>query len=282
MTGAPSGRATLPRAPHWERYARDWDLLGTPLRPAAEDVAIYERAVAAWQAGHARGPRALLLGVTPEIATMGWPRGTQLVAIDRSAAMIAWVWPARAREHGAAVRGDWLNLPLADASQDVVIGDSPLHQRYPHEQRAALQSFHRVLSRDGLLVVRYFCAPDRAEDPKQVFDDLLAGRIGSFHAFKWRLAMALQRSAEEGVAWGAIWDAWHAWVRDPEAMMRARRWPVAQLRTIDVYQGASARISFPTYAEAKALLAETFDPAQTIVPGYELGERCPIVIARPR
>ena len=271
-------RATLPKAPHWERYALDWDLLGPPLRPSPEDVAIYERAVA----GLGRRPQALLLGVTPEIAAMQWPPGTRLVAIDRSAAMIAHVWPARGREHGAAVRGDWLNLPLAAASQDIVIGDSPLHQGYPHEQRAALASFRRVLSPEGLFVVRYFCAPDRPETPAAVFADLLGGRIGSFHAFKWRLAMALQRTAGEGVAWGAIWEAWHAEVRDPEALMRALGWPAAQLRTIDVYRGATARISFPTYAEAQALLGEAFAPLQKIVPRYELGERCPIVIARPR
>ncbi len=270
-------------APRWDSYARDWHLVGAPLRPSPSDVAIYERAIGGWQAGRKRAPRALLLGVTPEIATLRWPPGTQLLAVDRSAGMIEHVWPARAAPHGVAARGDWLKLPLADGARDVAIGDNPFTRyRYPQGHRAMLASLRRVLSADGLLVLRYFCGADRPERPAQVFAELRAGRIGNFHVFKWRLAMALQRRLEEGVPWGAVWDAWHAEVRDPEALMRELGWRVELLRTIEVNRGSADRVTFPTYAEVLRVLGEAFEPVQKIVPDYELGERCPIVIARPR
>lgn len=270
-------------SPRWDNYARDWHLVAAPLRPSAEDLAIYERAIGGWQAGHARPARALLLGVTPEIATMRWPSGTQLLAVDRSGGMIEHVWPAGTAPHGAAVRGDWLKLPLRDASRDVAVGDNPFtRHRYPQGHREMLASLRRVVSPDGLLVLRYFCAPDEPERASQVFADLHAGRIGNFHIFKWRLAMALQPSLDEGVPWGAVWDAWHAEVRDPEGLMRTRGWPIELLRTIEVNRGSADRVTFPTYAEVQAVLGEAFEPVQRIVPRYELGERCPIVIARPR
>ena len=59
--------------------ARHWNLLGPPLRPSRDDVAILEGVV---QSLHT-APRVLLLGVTPELATLAWPAGTELVAVDR-------------------------------------------------------------------------------------------------------------------------------------------------------------------------------------------------------
>lgn len=267
----------------WDNYARDWHLVGAPLRPAPEDLAIYENAAAAWQAERRRAPRALLLGVTPEIATMRWPAGTGLVAIDRSAGMLRHVWPASAAPHGAAVRGEWLRLPLADGSRDFAIGDNPFTRyRYPDGHRAMLASLRRALAPDGLLVLRYFCAPDAPESPRRVLDELHAGRIGNFHIFKWRLAMALQKRLEDGVAWGEVWEAWNAEVPDPQALMRSRGWPEALLRTIEVNRGSAERVTFPTFAQLLDVLRAAFEPLKQVVPGYELGERCPIVIARPR
>jgi hypothetical protein len=56
----------------WSVYARQWDLLGPPLRPSAEDTRIVDAELAAWTSVHRRAPRALLLGVTPELAGAAW------------------------------------------------------------------------------------------------------------------------------------------------------------------------------------------------------------------
>lgn len=78
---------------HWPRHARQWALVGPPLRPGPDDVAATERAVAAWSAGEGRAPRALVLGVTPELVTMAWPAGARVLAVDRSAAVIDAILP---------------------------------------------------------------------------------------------------------------------------------------------------------------------------------------------
>jgi SAM-dependent methyltransferase len=265
-------------AERWDRYARDWHRVGPPLRPCPADVAVYEEAVRECSA-----PRALLLGVTPEIATMRWPAGTELIAIDGSAGMIQHVWPRKGGAWRAALRGDWLRLPLADGSCHVVIGDNPVHlPPFPGRHRAVLASVRRALAPDGILAMRWFCRPERAESLAQVFADLRAGRIGSFNAFKWRLAMALPYDPAEGLQWNAIWEAWNREVRDPAALLRDLGWPPEMLSTIEVNRGVTARVTFPTLREVEALVRESYEEVRSVVLDYELGERCPIVIARAR
>ena len=235
---------------------------------------IYEREVA-----QIASPRALVLGVTPEIVGMRWPAGTELLALDRSAGMIEHVWPRK----GLVARSDWLKLALPDASRDVVIGDNPFtRHRYPDGHRAMLASIRRVLAPRGLLVLRYFCRAETDETPGRVFGELREGKIGNFHIFKWRLAMALQASVAQGVAWGEVWDAWHAEVRDPEAVVKRLGWKPEVLRTIEVNRGSVDRVTFPRLSEIRQVLGETFDVLQSYVPGYEMGERCPILVSKPR
>jgi len=237
-------------------------------------VEIYEREVA-----QIASPRALVLGVTPEIVGMRWPAGTELLALDRSAGMIEHVWPRK----GLVARSDWLKLALPDASRDVVIGDNPFtRHRYPDGHRAMLASIRRVLAPRGLLVLRYFCRAETDETPGRVFGELREGKIGNFHIFKWRLAMALQASVAQGVAWGEVWDAWNAEVRDPEAVLKRLGWKPEVLRTIEVNRGSVDRVTFPRLSEIRQVLGETFDVLQSYVPGYEMGERCPILVSKPR
>jgi SAM-dependent methyltransferase len=244
------------------------------LRPSRADVAIYEAAVK-----EMRAPRALVLGVTPEIVGMQWPAGTDLLALDRSAGMIEHVWPRK----GRVARSDWLKLALPDAARDIVIGDNPFtRHRYPEGHRAMLASIRRVLAPGGLLALRYFCRAEQDETPARVFGELRERKIGNFHIFKWRLAMALQPSVAEGVAWGQVWDAWNAEVRGPEALMRDLGWKPEVLRTIEVNRGSTDRVTFPTLSEIRKVLEESFTVLRSFVPSYEMGDRCPIVVARPR
>ena len=66
---------------HWNQHAQQWQFVGPPLRPTREDVDLFVRLVDEGLP-RARGlpPRAALLGVTPELATMPWPEGTRLAA----------------------------------------------------------------------------------------------------------------------------------------------------------------------------------------------------------
>ena len=55
---------------HWAEIARRWQQVGPPLRPSVQDIAFYTRAIADITA-----PRALILGVTPELYHLPWPAG---------------------------------------------------------------------------------------------------------------------------------------------------------------------------------------------------------------
>lgn len=274
---------------HWDRHARQWRHVGPPLRPAPEDVALFERLVAegvAERRGPARrGPlRAALLGVTPELARMRWPRGTRLTAFDRCPGMLAEVWPGAALAPDAvAVRAAWEALPVADGALDVVAGDGCYTLLdAPRGYRALGAEVARALAPGGTFAMRFFVRPERPEPVDGVFAALRAGAIGSFHAFKWRLAMALHGKLEEGVRVADVWDAWRAHEGDADALAARLGWPAAEVRTIDAYRDAPARYTFPTLAEARALLAEHFVEEACHAMGYELGERCPTSRMRVR
>ncbi|MCX7789499.1 MAG: class I SAM-dependent methyltransferase [Chloroflexaceae bacterium] len=225
-------------------------------------------------------PRALLLGVTPEYAAMGWPAGTRLLAVDRNRAMIGHVWPKQGLPAGATViRGEWARLPFPSACFDLVVGDGVT---FAHGAKGLEREVARVLRLDGRYLLRAFIRPDQPESPDAVHADLEAGRIGSFHAYKWRLAMALHGTLDEGVRVADIWRAWRARVPDAAALARRMGWPPAVLATIDAYRDAAAVYAFPTLAELRLGLLADFDLLTIRFPGYELGERCPLVELRPR
>jgi SAM-dependent methyltransferase len=267
---------------HWNEHARQWSLIGPPLRPVAGDIAVLEREISAWQKrSGATTPRALLCGVTPEIARMRWPGGTRLVAVDHSVAMIAGVWPA-GEAPGHAVCGEWMRLPLADGSRDVLIGDGCFSLLVGHRCYAAFAAeLRRVAVPGALLLMRYFIRPDTPEAARDVVDDLWQKRIGNFHVFKWRLAMALHGTLDEGVRLADIWNAWHAAAPDPAKLADHLGWPHAMVNTIHNYRGVETRYSFPTLAEARELTGD-FDEVAIHVPDYELGERCPTLVMRAR
>ena len=130
--------------------------------------------------------------------------------------------------------------------------------------------------------MRVFIRPDRPESPEQVHNALAAGEIGSFHAYKWRLAMALHPSLLEGVRPATVWQTWQNQGPDAQALAAATGWPAAQIATIDSYREAQATYYFPTLGELQQTLATHFDLLDLHLPRYELGERCPLLALRPR
>ena len=77
---------------YWEALAGKWRIV-PPLAPSGDDVSYYEERVRDFTDRRDGVPLdALLLGVTPAIATMRWPRKTSLVAVDWSANMFRHIW----------------------------------------------------------------------------------------------------------------------------------------------------------------------------------------------
>jgi SAM-dependent methyltransferase len=273
-----SAAGAVPPSPAalWERQARQWSSVKPPLRPGEEDLARTQEAIDRWTVRRGPAPSALMLGVTPELATLRWPPGSLVAAVDLSMPMIREVWPGwRRRDAGlAAIRGDWRELPFAERSIDIALGDNCLGADRRAEVVRIVRSIRRVLRVDGEFLYRGFLRPDPPESPEAVWDDLEAGRIGSFGVFKFRLLMSIADPIGE-VRPADAWEAFRERCPDAERLARHLRWPVGEVRTIEAYRGQSAVYWFPTLAELRALLAGGFEEVGCRWPAYEMGDRCP-------
>lgn len=212
---------------YWEAIAERWRI-APPLAPSDEDITYYETKIGEFADSQRKTHvDALLLGVTPDIASMRWPQGTFLVAVDWSRGMFSRHWPTQGPAlRAAAVRGDWRELPLSSASCDFAVGDGCYTVVGNLEEIARLNSeLHRVLRPAGMLCLRCFCRPDKPESVERLFDELFAGRMQNLDLFRWLLAMAVHGASRDGVALRAVWSEWNERVLDFTALREQYDWP---------------------------------------------------------
>lgn len=247
--------------------------IGPPLRPQSEDLVLLRRALGTMDGLH------LLLGVTPEFATLAM----RMVAVDYSEAMLREVWPRSLPEH-RAVRANWLHLPFAAQSVAAVLGDGSVNARaYPDEYTLLFQQLQRVLVPGGRLVMRAFVRPEGAQSCQTLCERALRGEFRNFHAFKWRLAMAMvAESGEVNVRTTDIYACRKRLLPDDERLAAATGWNMDEIGTINAYRDATIFFSFPTLAELRRSYAATFDEISAACGSYELAECCPILALRVR
>jgi hypothetical protein len=269
---------------YWEVMAGCYAALGPPLRPSHEDIQVMERAIRDWSAEFAhRSLRALLLGVTPDIARMTWPARSLLAAIDISIPMARGVWPGNIPGKQAVVCADWQALPVRDASCHVVAGDGSLScLRYPQGFLAVLSSVRRALCDEGMFLVRCYVQSEVPESPAAVFEDMFEGAIPSFHEFKLRLLMALQRRAADGVAVESAYQHWASYGFDAVEVSERTGWEPDAIRMIDLYRESETVYSFPTFSQLRSVIRDHFEEITVIGTSNGAGGRCPILICRPR
>jgi hypothetical protein len=267
----------------WNDLAARFDDWGPPLRPSPDDVRMMREMIVNWPGSNPpRRTRVFLCGVTPEIVGMDWPFPIEMTGMDQAESMVRLVWPGDIPGVRRGVVGNWIESGLESGSQDIVIGDGGFgFLSYPDGQRALMAELRRVLAPTGLFVYRHFAQAEHQETADDVLSAARSGGIGNFHAFKWRLAMALQPDSASGVRQEDIWSAWTRAGIDP-AQLPQPGWSDRAVSTIDMYRGKQARLYFPTLREFKTLLEEHYTDIQVRLPDYELGERCPTMTARPR
>lgn len=256
-----------------------------PSTPSPGDLALFASLAARLApAKRQSGPRALMLGVTRGIALMEWPAGTSLTAIDWSLGMVRHRWPFDAMRHPAALLvGDWRQMPLREACQDFAVGDGCYAAMDSFEACDGLhRELARVLRAGGYLIQRCFLRPEQPEPVDQVFDDLLAGRVGSFEVFRRRLAMAIHRPGRIAVSGDEVWQAWHERVADTDRLARSYGWPAQVFRSMDRWRGLRLRFPFPTLSEVRAMTQPDFEIIECRYPDYEMGDRCPMLVLRRR
>jgi hypothetical protein len=269
MTTAATERLWDERAAHFG----DW---GAPLRPPPEDLALYARFVSRQFAGRGTPLSALLMGVTPELADLDWPVPLDLTAVDQSAPMVRRVWPGDVSGQRRAIVGDWmqwqpprpLDLVLTDGAPVFFAEPVPLFERA-----------RSLLASEGAFIVRAFCAPRERESVERVMADLHHGRIVNFHLFKWRIAMALQANAHEGVAQCAVHDAIAAAGIDFARLPQPGFDPRA-VGTLRFYKDQTATLHFPTREQYEAALARAgFAVVEHAIAGHAGGDRFVVFMA---
>ena len=205
MHGPAFDRSALP---YWEARSRHWRV-SAPISPLPDDIRFYE-ANAAHFGGEAIAPRALLLGVTPAIAMMRWPAGTQLVALDWADGMLHTVFPhGHVAAFAQTLRGDWREMPIADASIDFVVGDGCYSTFTSLEGPAQVnREVARVLRPGGRFCLRCHRRADEVTPVPQLFDEFFSGAFHDLDMFRWQLAMSVQGDSPAGVCLDDVWRIW--------------------------------------------------------------------------
>ena len=268
---------------YWESgHAGPVRPMGAPIVPAAEDTAFLEDRMLAAAGG--RPVDALLLGMTRSIATLRWPAGSSLVAVEWSSAMMRRFWPKDGLPRTASpVRADWRELPLASSSRDFAAGDG-CYSVLASLADAALvnREVQRVLRPGGRFYMRCFSRPERGFSVGEIFDALRAGRVANVFLLQWLLAMAVHGDTREGVALDAVWRAWSEGAPRPRELFARCGWPEDSGWTFERWKGVAVRYSFPTASELGEITAPLFDVAERRVPAYPWGECFPSLVMRPR
>lgn len=268
----------------WASIARNYAAFASPFVPCREDIATYERAVASQAELRSTGGfKALMLGVTPGVARMQWPLASQVVAVEKSQAVVDALWPGDVPHVRKALCASWLDIPWEKKAFDVAVGDGSLSTcRFPEDVRELSRYLADMLVDDGVLVARTYVRPEVQESVGAVFEALFGGESMNVDCFKMRLYVAMQRSLAEGVAVRDAVEILDRFGLDRSAMKERLGWSDAAIEPFSKWRFSDAVYSFPTLDELLAVLNERFTEVSVTFPGYELGNCCPTVVMRSR
>jgi SAM-dependent methyltransferase len=254
----------------WTTFHVRWSRMGPPQRP---DAAVCG-AMRASLEGHRA--RVLLLGVTPELASIG----VQTVAVDWSPTATTHIWPGTLPGR-AAMRANWLDLPFEAAAFSGVAGDGSLNcLEFPRDYDRLFAQLARVVRPGGSVAIRAYTRPDRCEPVTTTCARATAGDIGSVHALKWLIAHALcDGRATTNLPARDILDAFNRGLPDRAALADATGWSLDDIAQIDAYASLPDVFSFPTREAVLAIVPPAFAQVRFVdVGSYELADRCPILL----
>lgn len=259
----------------WQSHARQWDLVGAPLKPSPQDGVLMMKLVTSCLGLSQPVRRIAVLGVTPELMQLDWPQGIEIEAFDHSEAMLQSVWTPNPKLASRVTLASWQALPSDDAHFDLVVGDGsfnalPSLVAYP----LVFKELARISCDQAALVLRCFVSPDVAESMTEIQDAAMSGRVYSFHALKWRIAMTLAAKDHGAVAVREVYDAFEAHF-DREDLARITGWPITVINTIDAYKMVDTVYTFPTMAQWRDSCQPLWRVDQVLYADYELAQRCP-------
>ncbi|HAZ65707.1 MAG TPA: hypothetical protein DCY41_03005 [Opitutae bacterium] len=265
---------------HWRTIALRWAEIGAPLRPVAEDLKFVADEASGWAKQQGRAPRVLILGVTPELCGLDWPKGTSVCAVDQSPDMIRAVWPG---DPAQVTSANWLDVGSVHApgSFDIVVCDGGLHLLpYPDGQSRLSEVVAKLLAPRGLVIVRLFALPKVSESIAQVLAALANGKVTDMNRLKLRVGMALQKDSTTGACLGDVWNCIAAVEPDLAALARRLGWRREHAEALVSYRESSSRYYFSTSQAAIDCLESSgqLRCVRTHLPSYADAEQFPTVV----
>jgi len=267
-------------AEYWKKLSLNWEKFGPPLRPSIQDTVFMTDAINSWARDNG-APRALILGVTPELYYLSWPKETDILAVDHNQAMIDNVWPG---PRNSIICDEWLDIPLQRSSRDIALCDGGISVfDYPHEHHQFVRVLHRIIAPNGLLILRLFVPQNEHQEPEEVLQDLVASKIPDLNHFKLRIWGAKYDDITKGIQLKHVWDTIHSAVPDLNGLAAKLGWQSDTLFIINAYRNNPTRFVFPNVDEVSYLFCQNpggFKLETVRVPTYELGKCCPTVVFR--
>ena len=266
----------------WEKHASHWARVGAPLRPSAIDNALMRTAIEPSLRPAGQVSKIGILGVTPELVAMAWPKTIELFAFDHSEMMIREVWQPNPDVPSHVSLSSWQSLPLQTHSLDGLLGDNSLGALPSmSEYKLVFAELFRVLKPSGKLCLRCFISPEQPESADDIFKDVSAGGIKNFHVLKLKLAMTLSNCPSYSVFVKDIQALFDTKFPNRMALSKLTSWDLDVINTIDAYRGSETVYTFPTLEALKEVASPWFDIESISTPDYELSERCPTITFCP-
>lgn len=254
----------------WRTFHVRYPKLGLPQVP--------DEALGARFAEQIEGHRArvLVLGITRVLLDIGH----DTTVVDSSETQLEQFWPGN-RPGRHALLGDWRTGGDLPGPFTAVVGDGSLSAIvWPHDYRATLANVAAAMAPDARLAIRCFVAPDTRETVEQIVEAVLLGREPSFHAARWRFAMAAA-DPDGNVPVRRIEALFREAFPDWPALAERTGWDLTAIeRIMGSFRNSALTFSFVTRQQIVDTLPTTLAGARFVASGdYPLSERCPFLIA---
>ncbi len=261
----------------WNNQATRWEHVGFPTRPSLEDGAIITSIAKKKRYGN-NSTHIAVLGVTPEIIQLDWPKGSTIDAVDMNPWMIEKLYKPHHTFPTTVHQGYWQSMPMSNASVDLVVGDgifTPLET--VDDYHALFCEMNRILKPAGVMIIRAFIRPDKREKIENIVSDTLAGKIQYFGSLKWRIAMALVDDSFS-IKPAEIHRVFESHFSDRNNLSTLCNWSMETISTIDSYRDMESVFTFPTLDELTQL-SQKYAKITDIQSGtYELADRCLTIV----
>ena len=273
----------------WNVFLENVKRLRSPMRPDSSEIeAMSETVLRHLAARRFDGDvQLLVLGLTAALVEREWPARINMTVIERSETMVAGFWNAAAGTRKRLLTGDWWKTQFPPGSFHFVLGDGVFNlQDYPLGFRAMAKRISELLTPDGLAVIRVFIQMDEKESPEQLVSQYDAGEIRDFQQLRFRLGLALQPSAEEGIRVNPpMFDRELAarGVDLDELYSRAENVTVRQDKAFDDPRYL-IKVAYPTQGEFEMAIAPHLAVAEVRNGTHPLAHCCPIyclAVTRP-